>query len=384
MAHSHPRTLSWVGAIAGLTAAFAVSCAKDEEAPFRGVDLEAGVPEYLSEMNLIEWDGAELSYAPGMERYEVNSWLFSDYSLKDRAIYMPEGTAATYRENEVFEFPVGTVILKSFMFPADFREPDKDIDLIETRVLVRFEDEWKAFPYVWDHEIGDAVLRVQGDVRVVNFIDEAGAAQTSNYLVPQKNQCSECHLLKDLPTDEDYLTPIGPKARHLNRVNTTVDHGANQLVHLQEAGRLNGLPEMSQIGAAYDFQEVLANGIDGLDDATVETIARDYLDINCAHCHNPAGVNGISSQLFLNYDNTDAFHLGVCKKPGSAGKGGEGRTYDIVPGDPEASILIYRTETQELGAMMPLIGRSLPHAQGMEVLRAWIAAMPPDDCETTP
>ncbi|MGB1698502.1 MAG: SO2930 family diheme c-type cytochrome [Nannocystaceae bacterium] len=369
--------------IAAAAVVFA-SCSTETPEPFRGVDLALGAPEYLSEMNLMEWDGEKISYAPGVERYDLNTWLFSDYSLKDRAIYMPKGTAATYRENEVFDFPVGTVILKSFMFPADFRSPTEDIDLIETRVLVRFEDEWKAFPYVWDHELGDAVLRVQGDVQVVEFIDEAGVMKTSNYLVPQKNQCSECHLLKDLATEEDYMTPVGPKARHLNRVSGFNGDGVNQLEHLRDAGLLLDMPPMAEVGAAYDFTQVLANGVDSLDPETIETAARDYLDINCAHCHNPEGVSGISSQLFLNYDNTDQFHLGVCKKPGSAGKGGEGRTYDIVPGDPEASILIYRTETEELGAMMPLIGRSLPHTQGMEVLRAWIAAMPPDDCETEP
>ena len=360
------------------------SCASDEPEPFRGVDLAADPPERLGDMNLVTWDGERLSYAPGVERYELNTWLFSDYSLKDRAIWMPKGTAATYDDNEVFEFPVGTVILKSFMFPADLRAPEQDIDLIETRVLVRYEDGWEAYPYVWDHELGDAVLRVQGDVRVVDFIDAEGQARTSNYLVPQKNQCSECHLLKDLATDEDYMTPIGPKARHLNRAHLTAGQGANQLVHLAEAGKLEGMPAMDQVDLAYDFHDIAENGIAGLDEATIEEAARDYMDINCAHCHNPAGVNGISSQLFLNHDNTDEFHLGVCKKPGSAGKGGEGRTYDIVPGDPEASILVYRTETEELGAIMPLIGRSLPHDPGLDVLRAWIAAMPPDDCETAP
>ena len=369
--------------IAAIAVALA-SCSTDAPEPFRGVDLAVGAPDNLSEMNLMEWDGEKISYAPGVEQYELNTWLFSDYSLKDRAIYMPEGTAATYRDEEVFEFPVGTVILKSFMFPADFRSPTEDIDLIETRVLVRFEDEWKAFPYVWDHELGDAVLRVQGDVRVVDFIDEEGVAKTSNYLVPQKNQCSECHLLKDLATDEDYMTPIGPKARHLNRANTSAGQTKNQLVHLQAHDLLVGMPDLADVGVAYDFRELLAEGVTSLDGPTVETAARDYLDINCAHCHNPEGVSGISSQLFLNYDNTDPFHLGVCKKPGSAGKGGVGRTYDIVPGDPDASILVYRTETEELGAIMPLIGRSLPHGQGVDVLRAWIAAMPPDDCEVAP
>ena len=117
-----------------------------------------------------------------------------------------------------------------------------------------------------------------------------------------------------------------------------------------------------------------------MDAETLNTATRDYLDINCAHCHNPAGLNGISSQLFLNWDNEDPFHLGVCKKPGSAGKGGEGRDFDIVPGDAEASILVYRTETDEVGAQMPLIGRSLTHGAGIELMRAWIDGMPADDC----
>ena len=51
-------------------------------------------------------------------------------------------------DNDAFEFPVGTVIVKSFLFPADFREPTEDIDLVETRVLVRWPDEWKAYPYI--------------------------------------------------------------------------------------------------------------------------------------------------------------------------------------------------------------------------------------------
>jgi hypothetical protein len=33
--------------------------------------------------------------------------------------------------------------------------------------------------------------------------------------------------------------------------------------------------------------------------------------------------------------------------------------------------------------MMPLLGRSLTHDRGAELLRAWIAAMPPDDCTTS-
>jgi hypothetical protein len=88
----------------------------------------------------------------------------------------------------------------------------------------------------------------------------------------------------------------------------------------------------------------------------------------------------MTSQLFLEHDASDAFHLGVCKRPGSAGTGNGGLVFDIVPGDPDNSILYFRTDTTKVGAMMPLLGRSLTHGRGAELVRAWIAAMPADDC----
>ena len=88
----------------------------------------------------------------------------------------------------------------------------------------------------------------------------------------------------------------------------------------------------------------------------------------------------MTSQLFLDQANTDLFHLGMCKRPGSAGVGNGGFTFDIVPGSPDTSILYFRTDTTKLGAMMPLLGRSLTHERGAELLHAWIAAMPMTDC----
>jgi uncharacterized repeat protein (TIGR03806 family) len=345
----------------------------------QGVDLDADIPQLLSEMCLVSWDGSQLHYEENVYPYDLNTVLFSDYALKDRAIYIPPGTTATYVDNAVIDFPVGTVILKSFLFPADMREPELDIDLIETRVMVRYADEWKAYPYVWDHQLGDAVLKVQGEIRMIDFIGPDGVARTSTYLVPQKNQCQECHEIKD-ELDETVMTPIGPRPRYLNRDAAYLPEPINQLTHFAEAGWLTGVPPLDQIPAAWDIRSLDDTPVSSMDQETITTAARDYLDINCSYCHNPRGVNGISSQLFLNWDNEDVFHLGYCKQPGSAGKGGEGRDYDIVPGDAEASILIYRTETLDLGSMMPLIGRSLKHDAGTELLRAWIDGLPADDC----
>ena len=141
------------------------------------------------------------------------------------------------------------------------------------------------------------------------------------------------------------------------------------------------LAALAEEPAAFDFARLRAEGVGGLSAEEIERGARDYLDINCAHCHNPRGVQGVTSQLFLQHDAEDAFRLGVCKRPGSAGEGTGGLTFDIVPGDPDQSILVFRMETEEVGAMMPLLGRSLAHDEGVELVRAWIAAMEPRVCE---
>jgi hypothetical protein len=117
--------------------------------------------------------------------------------------------------------------------------------------------------------------------------------------------------------------------------------------------------------------------------SVVEQAARDYLDINCAHCHNPLAVEGQSSQLWLNHDNTDEFHLGICKRPGSAGEGTNGLDDDIVPGAPEESIVHYRTFTEDMGAMIPQIGRSLAHHNSSPIIAAWIENLPPASCSST-
>ncbi|MEM9072563.1 MAG: SO2930 family diheme c-type cytochrome [Myxococcota bacterium] len=343
------------------------------------VDVSAPPPDRLSDMRLLRWDAASetIEYNDRVVPYDLNTALFSDFSLKARAIYLPEGEAMDYDAEVPFSFPVGSVIVKTFYFPADFREPDRNLELIETRVLRRTSAGWEAWPYIWNEEQSDATLRVGGDTREISFLDEAGEMQTSSYLVPQRNQCTSCHQRNVGEGGEAVLTPIGPAARHLNRDFAYLDGSENQLMRFASLGMLNGMPALGDVPAAY----AEATSVDDIPAADLDRAARDYLDINCAHCHDPLGTQGVTSQLFLNHDNDDAFRLGVCKRPGSAGEGNGGLTYDIVPGDPDDSILVFRVETTEIGAIMPLLGRSLQDTYGAALLRRWVAAMEPLDCE---
>ena len=130
------------------------------------------------------------------------------------------------------------------------------------------------------------------------------------------------------------------------------------------SGRLHGLPPLDQVPANASL-----TGSDPLPDR-----ARAYLDINCGHCHNPTGAADTSG-LHLDLATTDTRALGICKPPIAAGQGTGGRAYSVVPGDPGDSIIVFRMETNDPGARMPELGRSLAHSEGIELVSSWIAGL---------
>jgi len=288
--------------------------------------------------------------------YDLQVPLFTDYAQKYRFVYVPEGTAATYDDTEAFNFPVGSVLVKTFAYPADFRAPDEPVRLIETRLLIHEEKGWNAWTYIWNEDQTDAVLKVAGKVVPVSFTDKTGVVQAINYIVPNKNQCKGCHSFNRA------VTPIGPKARNLNK---DFDYGTghrNQLDTWHELGILTGLPRSSERPSVPHIADV---------NASLDRRARAYLDVNCAHCHRLEGP-GSTSGLFLTYGEKNPTAWGYKKRPVAAGRGSGGLTYDIEPGNANASILHYRMASTDPGVMMPEVGRTLIDAEGLELIRNWI------------
>jgi uncharacterized repeat protein (TIGR03806 family) len=357
-----------------------LGCGEDATLPENPNARAVPIHERLSQFGLfvdMTQAGADLAPVAGGVPYDLNTPLFSDYALKSRVLFIPDGTQAHYRERDTFAFPVGTIISKTFSLPADLRAPDQDVRRIETRLLIHQPEGWVALPYVWNAQQSEATLRVGGQIEKLAFVDRQGERQEFNYAVPAKNQCGTCHQLYESAERDgrvvrkQVIVPIGPKARHLNRDYEYARGPENQIDYLARAGKLTKLPLFS------GYPE-LANYLDP--NRSLDERARAYLDANCGHCHNANSAAGINSKLFLDVHETDPMNLGVCKTPGSAGKGGGGLRYDIVPGEPEQSVLYFRTKTVDPGAMMPQLGRSLSHAEGVELLYRWIQEMPAHDC----
>lgn len=347
--------------------------------PRTGLDFPTQFPERLSDWHLLEQRDGKLAPNEGVTAYDLNSALFSDYAHKLRTIVLPQGTSIRYGE-DAFEFPVGTVITKTFYYPraAESDGPNAvrkvlaqtstdsldlaQVRLLETRLLINTPAGWVARPYVWNAEQTDATLSVAGDTLSLELVSDTGHEQFA-YLVPDTNQCAGCHVLEH---HSKKLEPIGIRARHLNKPFLYGGQNENQLAHWQQAGLLSGAPGPADAPRNARW--------DDPDDADLEARARAYMDVNCGHCHRPRGAANTSG-LLLHAQETDRVKLGLCKIPIATGRGSGDALFDIVPGEPDQSILVHRMLSTEADVAMPELGRSLVHTEGVALVRDWIASL---------
>ncbi len=356
--------------------ALALSCGsgQDPAAPSctpgaAGVDKGGDFPPTLDAYCMVSVDKGAVVPSAAVTPYDVNTPLFSDYAVKYRTVWLPPSTSVTYTAEGRFEFPVGTVITKSFGFPADLRVQGQTVKWIETRVLIRAAAGWTGSSYIWDDAQKQAQVSAGGEVSTFSFVDAEGHTQSPNYLVPSQAQCKKCHA-----NDGDMIT-LGPSAAQLNRDFAYSGGSENQLAHWSRAGLLSGAPSPAN-----------APKLPVWDDPTsgdMPSRARAYLQANCDYCHNGAGEARTTGLVLSNAADTDPYALGICKPPVAAGKAAANEHYDIVPGHPEQSILLYRMQSTAPSIMMPELGRSLEHVEAAELVSEWIAGLS-GSCQGTP
>ncbi len=295
-------------------------------------------------------------------KYLLNNELFTDYAEKDRFIFLPPNTSMQYNENSVFDFPVGTVITKTFSL---FLQNPKNVkpSAIETRLLVKRKSGWQAIEYVWDHSKEEAFLYLGGSVESYDILAHNEKALKVDYVIPNRRQCSSCHVTD---TINGSLQPIGPKAKFLNWTFAANEDGSteNQLMYFARRAYLSGLPS--------DIKKVPSVAVWSLPESgPIEKRAQAYLEINCAHCHNPKGpAQNTGLYLMTELDHQDISY-GFCKRPVAAGLGSGGRAFDINPEGADKSIVYYRMKNDHLEVKMPQLGRSVAHSEALKVIEEW-------------
>jgi uncharacterized repeat protein (TIGR03806 family) len=335
----------------GLTGVAPTACSLDRPCTpgGDGTYVNALYPK-LSDYCMVSIRDTQIVPEEGVTPYDQTTPLFSDYATKSRTVWVPPGASASYVADGPFTFPVGTIVTKSFGWNSKW---------VETRVLVNTANGWTGAAYLWNDDQTEAVYQPGGTFKEISFTEPDGTPTTTDYLVPNKNECIKCH--ENLGT----IVPIGLRADRINHDFAYATGSENQITHWTNTGILAGAPSPDQAPVLATYADTTL---------PTETRARAYLAANCAHCHSATG-EARNTGLVLADDITNPYQFGQCKVPVAAGKAASDLQYDIVPGQPDQSIMIYRMSSTTPSIMMPEIGRSVVDKEGVQVVSDWIAGL---------
>lgn len=340
------------------------SCGPDDavtytEIPTSPVNLDFNADPFpyakLSEYNFFEGELKNLQPVYKVLPYDLNSSLFTDYAHKSRFIWMPAGVAATYTaDNEILNFPTGTVLIKNFYY--DNVQPQNMRRIIETRLMIKKDTQWIFANYVWNDEQTEAYLDMDGSFTNITW-NEGNETKTTNYRIPSGTECFTCHK------NNDIAIPIGPKPQNINKMFNYSGGSMNQLQKLKTEGYLTGHIPLN-----------IVSTVDWTDNSKpLEDRVRSYLDINCAHCHKEGSHCDYRPIRLAFNETTQQVNMGVCVEPQEIV--GSGLTHIVASGSANRSVMNYRLSTTAESERMPLLGRTIVHEEATTLIREWINSL---------
>ncbi|WP_164103352.1 PQQ-dependent sugar dehydrogenase [Candidatus Laterigemmans baculatus] len=334
-------------------------------------------PRTLSETGLFA-SVADNRPAAGLIPYELNMPFWSDYAVKDRYIALPSKQSVVFHEEEKWEFPVGTVFVKTFWLhrdrsdPTDLRDPLR----LETRLLVHAPQGWTAYTYVYDDDQQEAHL-LDGSLLKPIEVKTADGEISQPYYFPSRSECFACHTQA-----EGFV--LGLTTRQMNRPLRYHGESENQL---QLLARLAAFSEKIPEPPAeqprfpdWHFGNLDRNPEDERTESVLtppegdpQTLARAWLETNCAMCHRPEGI--AAHRRDLRFTTPLAEMKLVGQKP-SEGQLGPPGTLLVKPGEAWQSELHFRIGRRGPRQMPPL-ATNLVDPRGLAAVREWIEQMQP-------
>ncbi|HKK40554.1 MAG TPA: hypothetical protein VJ949_14130 [Cryomorphaceae bacterium] len=348
-----------------------VSCKEDDEPPTQidptppisalpvNVDLDSLPYQTLEEYNFFIGDEiSDLTPNEGLLLYEPITQLFTDYAKKSRYIWMPEGVSANYVSDfESFDFPDGSILIKNFFYENVL--PTNERRVMETRLMFKRDGVWEFADYVWNDEQTEAVYDLGGQNKPIDVVLDNGQTLSINYRIPSESQCITCHKINETPS------PNGPKPQNLNADLEYQDGIMNQLMKWAEMGYLEPTYP-SEIETVVDWED---------ESQLLQDRVRAYLDANCGHCHKQDAHCSYRNIRLSFEDNDRENNLGICVPFDEFVPGQPAMDYIIESGDANKSMLIYRMLSEEENIQMPLIGKSVVHQEGLDLLTTYINSL---------
>ncbi len=344
-----------------------LSCRKDEdpdvvvyppvETSQVSFDLDQVPYDSLSRYHFFEGPLADFQPTEGVIPFAPINALFSDYAHKKRFLWMPPGAGATYEsDTSALDFPNGAVMLKTFYY--DHVQPNDSRRILETRMIFKRNGVWEFADYIWNEAQTEAVYDLGGHLVPLSFADDAGNPHDVIYRIPTEIECHTCHKKAG-----QVRTPIGVKPQNLNSIFPYSEGAANQLDKWTSMGYLEGgFP--GTINTVTDWTDA---------SQPLNERVRGYVDANCSHCHTDGRYCDYRPMRFNWAETADPAMLGVCVAPDQPLL--PTHSHIVKPGNLEKSLLYYRVNSDLDGIRMPLLGRTLIHQEGQQLIADWINSL---------
>jgi hypothetical protein len=221
---------------------------------------------------------------------------------------------------------------------------------LETRLLVHNPRGLEGYTYIWNEEQDEANLLADWPLTRTFDVKSANGPVKREWYLPSRSDCMACHT-------EHAEFALGLNTRQFNRMHDYGKAKDNQIGVIERLGIFNEpLPKPAGDWEAYpDWQSK---------EAPTATLARAYLDANCAMCHSPGGrghAGGASMDMRFHVPLQDAF-------PGKANQ--------LSPGDPARSVLLKRVTTRHDNAQMPPLATNRVDEGAVKVHREWVEELP--------
>ncbi|WP_192466558.1 Ig-like domain-containing protein [Euzebyella marina] len=321
------------------------------------------IPDSLSKTGAFK-DLETLEPTEGLIPYDLVESFWSDGAIKKRWMAVPNdgdynsvNEKIVYSENDLWKFPVGSVLIKHFELPIDHNDPTKRKRL-ETRFSVKGEDNQFYFlTYKWNESQTDAVLLTEGLEESILVQKSDGSSDFQIWSYPDIGDCISCHNTVSDGT-------LGPRTRFLNKDYTYDKTGrtANQLVTFSHLGIIDQNIEDIDVPTLLTSKSIKDST------ATIEEKARSYLDLNCAYCHRPGTGNRGEFDLRLT---NNLIQTGILNAAPVESLGLPDEKI-LEPGNSGSSILYHRVQTTNKSLQMPPIGKNKIDEEAVRLLETWI------------
>lgn len=307
-------------------------------------------PTQLSDTGLFE-STSDYRIASGVIPYDVVSPGWADGATADRFVAVPDNLQVRYSAKRGWDFPDRAVLVQTLSIDEN-RNGQIRKRRLETRILLRQQNEWQGYSYLWNEEQTDATL-------VGSEGKDLSLAEDRVWRVPSRAECMSCHAravkyvlgLSDLQMDRDFS------------YSGTVD---NQLRTLAHIGLLTGYAPKTDAE-----RPTLVNPYDA--SASLADRARSYLHTNCSCCHVEAGGGNARMELELT---TKMESMRVLDEYPQHATFGLSQPRIVAAGEPNQSVLLARISRRGRGQMPPLVTNQVDES-AVGLFRSWIASMTP-------